>query len=270
MMMQTCIVRSAGNSGKARCEPGWEWAPRRPMPDYDLWFVADGQGMFARNGDVFPVERGTCVLVEPGDIVRASQHPERRLTVIYLHFTIDGDDAFAARLGGRRQLDDPGAFEWMLHRALESAAAEDAPFAETEFDLWAKAALLELVKADARARAAPEASALHKQLVRKVIELIRSRMPAVPAVDELADAVGLSPRYVSRLCKQTTGYPLKALITRVRMDRAKFLIAETTMNVSQVAEAVGCSDIYHFSKQFKQVHGVSPTAYRHAFPSRPH
>jgi YesN/AraC family two-component response regulator len=55
---------------------------------------------------------------------------------------------------------------------------------------------------------------------------------------------------------------MKTFLARARVERACQLLAESTMNVSQIAETMGYSDIYFFSKQFKQFVGESPLRYR--------
>lgn len=270
-ILQQYWIRNSGYFGKARCEPGWTWEPRVPMPDYDLWFVADGSGSIQVNGDNFPLSRGTCMLIHPGDRIYATQHPEHRLQVIYFHFRVESASEVPLSIARYHQLGDPNTLEWILNRLIEAAGEEESAYAEAEVDLWVKAALLQLYREE-ESIAASDASAMHKQLIRKITATIRERMPDPITVAELADEVGYSPRYVSRLFTQYTGYSLKSMIVRVRMDRARFLLTETSMNISQVASAVGCYDIYHFSKQFKQVYGEAPSAVRHrAFvPSTPH
>jgi AraC-like DNA-binding protein len=48
----------------------------------------------------------------------------------------------------------------------------------------------------------------------------------------------------------------------MRMERAKLLLAETSMNVTQAAESVGYGDIYFFSKLFRSLYGVPPSHFR--------
>jgi AraC-like DNA-binding protein len=53
-----------------------------------------------------------------------------------------------------------------------------------------------------------------------------------------------------------------AYLRGLRMDRAKRLLREEELTVAQVADAVGFSDPYHFSRVFRQHVGMPPSRYR--------
>nr|WP_276510286.1 helix-turn-helix transcriptional regulator [Paenibacillus qinlingensis] len=80
--------------------------------------------------------------------------------------------------------------------------------------------------------------------------------------EELAQLVGLTPEYLSKIFKQCTGISVKEYITRIRLQRAKYLLSQTSMNVSQVSDALGYSSIFLFSKQFKQHYGLPPSNFK--------
>lgn len=80
--------------------------------------------------------------------------------------------------------------------------------------------------------------------------------------DWLASEVGLSPRQLRRKLKNLTGLTTAGYIRSLRLQRAAQLLEERTGTVSEVAYAVGFQDPKHFSKLFRQVFSVSPSAVR--------
>jgi transcriptional regulator GlxA family with amidase domain len=98
--------------------------------------------------------------------------------------------------------------------------------------------------------------------VRQAIRLMKENAAGPLSHEELAAMTGTSARYLNILFKAHTGYSIKTYLARVRVERACQLLAESTMNVSQIAETLGYADIYFFSKQFKQFKGESPSRYR--------
>ena len=48
---------------------------------------------------------------------------------------------------------------------------------------------------------------------------------------------------------------------RVRINEAKFRIAATDMNMSEIADFVGFGNVYYFSRIFKKIEGVAPSDY---------
>lgn len=99
-----------------------------------------------------------------------------------------------------------------------------------------------------------------------VIERIRRFIEANYALDlsvaQIAEDVYLSPTYVSLLYKQETGETLFEYLTKVRIERAKELLQDPRNKFYEISGAVGYSDPSHFSKLFKKVTGLTPSAYR--------
>jgi two-component system response regulator YesN len=84
----------------------------------------------------------------------------------------------------------------------------------------------------------------------------------------VAQELKISPGYFSRLFKEEIGTPFKNYLITVRMDKAKQLLLQSTLAVSEVAFAVGYTDPNYFSEAFRKYEGVSPSEYK-ALNSRP-
>jgi AraC-like DNA-binding protein len=86
-------------------------------------------------------------------------------------------------------------------------------------------------------------------------------------VEDLASAAGLSRAHFSREFRAAFGEsPHTYLLTR-RLERAAALLRSTDRSVADVCLSVGLQSIGSFTTSFKRTYGVSPTAYRAAFPS---
>lgn len=86
------------------------------------------------------------------------------------------------------------------------------------------------------------------------------------SLELLADKVFLSYRYLSSLFIQETGCGINKYIKNVRMDKAKELLFNTNMKVSDICKAVGYSNVSYFCKSFKDNFGVTPEKYREIHP----
>ena len=80
-------------------------------------------------------------------------------------------------------------------------------------------------------------------------------------MQSIADGVGLERTYFSSLFKKRTGLSPKQYLLKVRMEQAATFLKEYGYSVSVTALSVGYSDVYIFSKMFKQFYGVSPSKY---------
>jgi LacI family transcriptional regulator len=81
-------------------------------------------------------------------------------------------------------------------------------------------------------------------------------------LEEIARHVSLSRRSLQRRVRQTLGRSIQREIQRVRIERARTLLAETHQPLKHVSEACGFDYLEHFSRDFRRVTGLTPSAYR--------
>jgi two-component system response regulator YesN len=77
-----------------------------------------------------------------------------------------------------------------------------------------------------------------------------------------ASHVGISPNHLSTVFAQETGENFIEYLTRVRIEKAKQLLLETTMKSVDIADETGFSDPHYFSSIFKKNTGFSPREFR--------
>jgi AraC-like DNA-binding protein len=106
--------------------------------------------------------------------------------------------------------------------------------------------------------------------------LLRARDQADPryfeplAVDDLAAAAGLSRAHFSREFRRAFGESPHAYLLTRRLERAAALLRSTDRSVADVCLSVGLQSVGSFTTSFTSTFGVSPTAYRRAFPPASH
>lgn len=81
-------------------------------------------------------------------------------------------------------------------------------------------------------------------------------------VAETAGMINYSESHFQRVYKNTFGIAFNADVIRSRIFRAKTLLSETDMSVSQVALACGYNSDNYFDRQFKKMTGITPSEYR--------
>ncbi|MGG4551716.1 response regulator transcription factor [Paenibacillus humicus] len=87
------------------------------------------------------------------------------------------------------------------------------------------------------------------------------------SLSEMADSLHLNYSYLSSYFKQRTGENLTSYINRVRTDKAKELLMDHKLSVSEISRLTGFSDHNYFSKVFKKITGMTPVEYRNKIPS---
>lgn len=96
----------------------------------------------------------------------------------------------------------------------------------------------------------------------KVVDYIRGNYSEKLRLCELAELCHLSQDSVSRLFKQEQGLTVQEYIKNIRIEFAKKKLLNQSSSIQQVAISVGYDNISLFNRQFKQVVGVSPKAFR--------
>ncbi|OCT10682.1 DNA-binding response regulator [Paenibacillus pectinilyticus] len=79
---------------------------------------------------------------------------------------------------------------------------------------------------------------------------------------DIASRFYLSREYISRKFKQEFQVNLSDYLGQIRMSKAKVLLCNPNLRISQVAEMVGYQDEKYFSKVFKKMSGMTPNEYR--------
>ena len=78
----------------------------------------------------------------------------------------------------------------------------------------------------------------------------------------MADHVYVSQWHLSKLINRHVNQSFFDILGRMRMERAKALLADSSLRIHEVAEQVGYADVAHFSKSFKRLEGMTPGEYR--------
>jgi AraC-like DNA-binding protein len=85
-------------------------------------------------------------------------------------------------------------------------------------------------------------------------------------VEDMARAAGLSRAHFSREFKRAFGESPHAYLLTRRLERAAAMLRTTDRSVSDICFSVGLRSLGSFTTSFARTYGLSPAAYRDAFP----
>ena len=150
-------------------------------------------------------------------------------------------------------------------------ALEEAYFQTKVFDEGQYHAMLRLLATFAEHLATisnsiePEATPHEPALVGNAKRYIQDRLQDKISLDEAAQAVNTSTRHFCKVFKEATGYTFTDYLARIRVEKAKNLLQNPHLRVSEIAFETGFDSISQFNRSFKRITHLAPTQFRSEF-----
>lgn len=216
---------------------------------YTITRVEVGRSSFLTRGKLWPSAPGSLRIQDPGDVVRdlARDGPTRCQIIAFPPHTVESVVGKAHIYPHLAAADTRGAAFQRLHDAVQTGSD----------GLALEVAVAEALSAFAAIRGA---KCEHTRPVRRAIELLRERLHEEVALEDLADHAGLDKFHLCRAFRAQVGLPPHAYLTRLRIMRAKELLA-AGVRPSEIAPRVGLYDQSQLNRHFRRLVGTTPGAY---------
>lgn len=252
---------------------GWESCVRasqrrRDLKDsYVLGFVRSGIGSLEMDGEVYHLEPGDVLLALPGREIWYGTEKWKPWTYMWIGFSGICAEAVLASAGFSgvkpvRKVRCAPQIGMYIERILEAYQTSDQ-------DRLKRNGMLLLIFSELiqdyeqhSDRPEPAWRSLGAVYVKEAVRYIDLHYNQKVQIRELADYVGVNRSYLASSFQRTLGCSPRAYLIRVRMEKAREMLAGTDTQISVVAAAVGYTDPLAFSKIFKQSYGMSPRTYR--------
>ncbi len=247
---------------------------RRIIGDFTIWVFFRGKGELRdfRTGKTYPLRPGVCLCMTPGMDVEATSDPRDRLGDYFLHFVpvLDGKIVPEDRWPIRpfyTEVDDPALTLSMMRRILSlldrSRISTDPGVLDPRFEaeFLVKAMLLHLERHRSDLALSPETISYRTPFMMMLTTLhaTPNRFPDVPS---MASLCGYSMSHFRVICRNLTGKTPRELLAHARIERAKDYLRHSEYAIGTIAEMVGYSDIFYFSRQFREVTGKTASQFR--------
>lgn len=232
----------------------------RSVYDYQagtLVFIAPGQSIGVDDGGITTAPKGMALMFHP-DLLYGT--PLARRMKDYTFFSYESNEAL--HMSDREKVIILNCFHEImeeLDHAIDKHTKQIvASNIETLLNHCVRFYERQFITREVSNRS--QLSRLHKLLV-DYYESTKHE-EGIPTVQYCASELCLSPNYFGDLIKRETGRTAQEYIHGFIVDRAKQMLAEGEMNVSEVAYEIGFKYPHHFTRLFKKVTGMTPNEFK--------
>ena len=212
-----------------------------------LHSVADGQDLVLNQGDL--------VLYAPEQWHMQYAESNQAPRMVTIGFWARGMQWDALR-NRRFCLDRDGV--GLLQRILQAQQQDDP---DRIFSLLTLL-LLKLQERDPKQEKTPQVIVSGENtIIRNAQQYVREHVEEKLTVPLVAEGIGVSASYLTALFHKHLRLSPGEYVRRIKLDRSKQLIREGQMNFTEISESLQYSTVHHFSRQFKQMFGMTPTEY---------
>jgi len=251
----------------------------------ELVYVTHGFGGHVHGKQEYPIHRGDCFMVLPGDPHGYRNAEDLRIVNILFYPRIFGDSLAAMRdLAGFNQffslepaLRSRTAFKYKLHfsagqdaqvSAIVNGMHEEQERRASGHAVALRALFLQLAVLISRcyeenmSGGIGGAGAAPQERIARAIDYIESQFDKELSLSQVASAVCVSAGHLAHIFKASTGMSLFDYLLNFRIDKARHLLRNTDLSISESAFACGFNDSAYFSRAFKKITGQTPRQFR--------
>ena len=256
--------------GRLYFEPGDNMHLHSHKSFFELTIITDGEGEVITNGISSPVKRGDIYLSLPRDIHEIHSSISAPMKYDFYSFYTENEE-YASALDSATSYLSPE--ERVFSDERISALVCDAIMEFIESERFSDDLLYSIFKQimiyiirdiqrseHKRSRGASAA----ESICYKIMNYIDTHVYTIRSLEEVAAALSYNYSYLSALFSSTTGNTLFSYYENKRLDIARELLSEGTQSVTDIADLLGYSSLYSFSRAFKEKFGESPKKYMRA------
>ena len=223
---------------------------------------------YVDQGSLHSVADGVDLLLDQGDMVLYApdqwhmQYADMEVAPRYVTVSFDIAGGDLSRLFNRK-IKAPQKAVTLLQQMLREQERMDAYSCDMLLSLLTQMLLTLLREENSPAQRLQSAYALHSEneVISRAQQYISTHIQEKLSVPLVARKIDISPSYLTALFHKHLQISPGEYIRRIKLQESKQMIRENTMNFTEIAAALQYSTVHHFSLQFKEKFGITPTEY---------
>jgi len=250
--------------GTEDCDKGHAWGPA-VKDHYKIHYIHCGKGILKIADTTYELVAGDCFLIYPDTVSFYKADETDPWTYYWVAFSGLNSDSYLSRAGFTQKTpiisckNDTKILQCFDHM-FENSQNQICGDLTILAGLYTFLALL--MEKDSSQLQNFSTEKRDNTYINKAIDLIEMNYSSKMSIEEIANHLGLSRKYFSKLFKKTTGASPIDYLVMFRLNKACELMEKQNFTIGEISRSVGYEDPLLFSRTFKKFKGLSPSMYR--------
>lgn len=255
--------------GRAYCDSGARVAEHMHRGFFEWTIVTEGRGVIITNGERTEVRGGDIYLSFPEESHAIESDIKEPLSYDFLSMQTTDPELCGEMEKLRKKFADPRrrvVKSEKISAATSSAISElndeRRPFGgRLLITLFEQIFAYTIRKFNKTADSYAESVSAEDKLCYQLMHYVDTHIYTMKRLSEVCEITGYNYNYLSNLFKRKTSKTLMEYYTKRRLEVANMLLEEGKSSISSIAELLGYSSLYSFSRAYKTHFGFSPSEY---------
>lgn len=218
-----------------------------------LILTLSGHAIFSLNGVKYEMNKNTLLHAGPSMLINISTPPDTAWEYIVIHFKTHHDSSNIANEHFTLEISDSNKISYFVQQLVQlNQLPGNLLYLKCQLYLMQ---LIETILASVKMQ-------ISNNYVNYALSIIAKNYHQSISINEIAEKLGCERRKLAKLFEKQLGMTPIQYLTEYRLKQAKKFLRSTQLSIGEIAELVGYSDIYYFSRVFKKQYSITPTEYR--------
>ena len=249
----------------ARAAYGGDWHSVPHTHNHmELFFIIGGKGQFLIEDQIYPVNTSRLVIINPN--VPHTEIGVKDSPLEYIVLGIDGLELPAGENSNGQYVilnhfDESREISSCIRNILREMELKN-PGYEDICQAYTEILVIRLMRSIELSVPTETQTGANNRQCAAAKRYIDMHFKEALTLEQLAEEVHMNKYYLSHAFKREYGVsPINYMISK-RIEESKYLLAETDLSLSQIAQLLGFSSLSYFSQVFRRTENISPMEYR--------
>lgn len=249
----------------ARAAYGGDWHSVPHTHNHmELFFIIGGKGQFLIEDQIYPVNTSRLVIINPN--VPHTEIGVKDSPLEYIVLGIDGLELPAGENSNGQYVilnhfDESREISSCIRNILREMELKN-PGYEDICQAYTEILVIRLMRSIELSVPTETQTGANNRQCAAAKRYIDMHFKEALSLEQLAEEVHMNKYYLSHAFKREYGVsPINYMISK-RIEESKYLLAETDLSLSQIAQLLGFSSLSYFSQVFRRTQSMSPMEYR--------